>query len=169
MELAKLKIPVAALTLSAAGLFAIVEREGWEPVARVPVPGDPCTGGYGSTTHSDGRPVKCGEVFHPVASLKRTLTWASDADRQFKKVVKVPLSQGEYDLYVDFMYNVGVGAFTTSTLVKRLNAGDYTGACQAILDWRYVRKFDCSTPGNKVCYGLWTARLKQHNTCMELQ
>jgi lysozyme len=43
------RIAIAALTLSAAGLIGIATSEGWEPVAKPPVPGDVPTGGFGST------------------------------------------------------------------------------------------------------------------------
>lgn len=49
--------------------------------------------------------------------------------------IKVPVSQNEYDAYLDFTYNVGVGAFCKSTLNKKLNAGDYEGACKELLKW----------------------------------
>lgn len=40
-------------------------------------------------------------------------------------IVKVPLSQHQFDALVSFSYNIGLGAFRTSTLVRRLNGGDY--------------------------------------------
>ena len=53
-----------------------------------------------------------------------------------------------------------------STLVTRLNALDYAGACDAILMWRRVGGVDCSTPGNKVCSGLWARRVRLHQQCL---
>ena len=47
--------------------------------------------------------------------------------------VKVPLHQHEYDAFISFSYNVGSGAFCRSTLVRRLNDGDYQGACTELL------------------------------------
>ena len=52
-----------------------------------------------------------------------------------KRCVTVPLAQNEYDAYVQLSYNIGAGAFCGSTLVRKLNAGDYMGACQEILRW----------------------------------
>ena len=50
--------------------------------------------------------------------------------------------------------------------VKRLNASDYAGACNAILDWKYVGKVDCSASGNRVCPGLWKRRQQLHKQCL---
>jgi GH24 family phage-related lysozyme (muramidase) len=49
--------------------------------------------------------------------------------------VKVPLTQNQYDALVSFVYNVGVNGFKNSTLLKRLNAGDYEGAATAFMMW----------------------------------
>lgn len=49
--------------------------------------------------------------------------------------VSVPLSQHQTDALCSFVYNVGPGAFCTSTLLKRLNAGDYRDAADEFLRW----------------------------------
>lgn len=66
---------------------------------------------------------------------------------------------------VDTAYNVGLSAIEKSTIVRKLNAGDVGGACDAILLYKYVGKTDCSKPGNKVCPGVWTRRLKMNQLC----
>ena len=50
---------IAAASFVVAGLVAtpLIPEEGFEPVARPPIPGDRCTYGYGSTYHLDGTPV----------------------------------------------------------------------------------------------------------------
>lgn len=52
-----------------------------------------------------------------------------------KECVAVPLHQHEYDAYLSLAYNIGPTAFCGSTLVRKLNAQDYTGACREILRW----------------------------------
>src|SRR5258708_4590370 len=49
--------------------------------------------------------------------------------------VKMPLSQNQFDALVSFAYNVGVNAFSGSTLLRKLNAGDYAGAAQEFPRW----------------------------------
>lgn len=49
--------------------------------------------------------------------------------------VKVPLNQNQYDALAMLVYNIGIGAFKTSTLLKRLNEKDYAGAAEQFLVW----------------------------------
>ena len=39
----------------------------------------------------------------------------------------------------------------------------------ALLAYRFSGGYDCSTPGNKRCAGVWTRQLERYETCMELQ
>ena len=47
----------------------------------------------------------------------------------------VALTQNQFDALVDFTFNCGAGAFKTSTLLRKLNAGDYDGACAELTRW----------------------------------
>lgn len=49
--------------------------------------------------------------------------------------VTVPLTQNQFDALVDFTFNCGAGAFKSSTLLKKLNAGDYGGAVAELARW----------------------------------
>lgn len=160
----KARIVVAALSLSAAGFVGIVTREGYTETAVIPTKGDVPTVGFGSTEGT-----KMGDRTTPVKAAQRALEHVQKDEGAIKQCVTVPLSQAEYDVYVDFAYNVGTGAFCRSTIVKRLNTEDYAGACDAILLFRYAAGYDCSTPGNKRCYGLWKDRLRSHALCTEAQ
>ena len=52
--------------------------------------------------------------------------------------VKVPLTQGQFAALCDFTFNEGIGNFTTSTLLRLLNTGDYTAAAQQFGKWDYA-------------------------------
>ena len=56
-------------------------------------------------------------------------------EREVIGLVKVPLTQGQFDALVLFVYNVGDGAFFKSTLRGLLNAGDYAGAAAQFKRW----------------------------------
>jgi lysozyme len=166
---------IAVLVLSAAGLVGIAVDEGYtskavpDPVKGVAVP----TNGFGTTGG-----VRMGDTTTPPKALARLLTDARQFEGALKTCVKVPLAQHEYDAYVNLAYNIGAGKSGVvdgfcyarrggySTLVTRLNALDYAGACDAILMWRRVGDMDCATPGNKVCSGLWQRRLRLHRQCL---
>ena len=51
------------------------------------------------------------------------------------KYVKVKLNQNQFDALVSFTFNCGGGALKSSTLLKKLNKGDYTSAANELLRW----------------------------------
>lgn len=57
---------------------------------------------------------------------------------QMKKKVVVPLYPYEEVAYTSFVWHVGIGAWNSSTLLKKLNAGDREGACKQLLSWNKV-------------------------------
>ena len=75
------------------------------------------------------------------------------------KCTKVPLNQNQYDALVSFTYNVGVGAYCGSTLVRKLNQGDYTGACNELRRWVYA--------GGKRVQGLANRREAERSLCLK--
>lgn len=142
---------IAALSISIACITAIASNEGFRGYAyRDPV-GIP-TIGYGETNG-----VKMGDKITQREALDRLKVSANEHGQGMAKCIKVPLSQNEYDAYVDFTYNVGVGAFCRSTLVKKLNAGDYAGACKELLKW--------DKAGGKVLPGLTKRRQEEYKLC----
>jgi len=157
---------IAGLSLSAAALVGLVSHEGYTDKAVIPVKGDVPTKGFGSTTNEDGSPVKMGDTTNPVKALQRTLLYVQKADADIKRCVHAPLSQVEYDFYSNFVYQYGAPTFCKSTIVIRLNEYDYKGACDALLLYKKVGGYDCSTPGNKVCKGVWDRQLERHKACM---
>ncbi len=56
--------------------------------------------------------------------------------------IQVPVSQNQFDALVSFAYNLGTGALLGSTLLKRLNAGDYLGAADQFPKWVHGSKGD---------------------------
>lgn len=153
---------VASLTLSAVGLVGILMPEGYTDRAVVPVKGDLPTIGFGTT-----QGVRMGDTTTPTKALARALTDAQKFEGALKQCVKVPLYQHEYDTYVRFSYNVGSAAFCRSTMVKKLNAEDYSGACKEILRWTYFQGKNCASPENaRLCGGLATRRKVEYQQCM---
>ena len=167
-----MKIPRTAITglaLSASALVALVVHEGYTEKAMIPVRGDVPTVGHGMTQREDGTPVQMGDTTTPVKALQRTLTYVQKQDSQIRKCVTAPLHQAEYDIMADFGYQYGINALCKSSMVKKVNAGDYVGACEAYLQYRFVAGYDCSTPGNRRCMGVWTRQQERYKACMEAQ
>lgn len=60
------------------------------------------------------------------------------AERAVERCVDVPLTQGQFDALVSFVFNLGEGRLAGSTLLRKLNAGDVAGAADELLKWRYA-------------------------------
>lgn len=144
---------VTSLYLSAAVLVGIALEEGFTSKAVIPVPGDVPTIGFGTT---EG--VKKGDVITPERALVRLLGDADKFSEGVKKCAAVPLYQYEFDAYVSLSYNIGTGAFCNSTLVKKLKAYDYEGACKEILRWDKFK--------GEPLKGLTHRRQREYKLCM---
>jgi len=125
------KARVAAAVAVAAGLIGSFEGTRTEAY-RDPV-GIPtiCTG------HTDG------VVMGQVRSLNECRAMLrEDVETAMASVLvltRVPLNQNELAAYTSFVYNVGHGNFASSTLRKKLNAGDREGACEELKRWVYAK------------------------------
>lgn len=170
MTKAPKRILVGLLSVSAAGFGAWQAHEGFSPVAYVPTKGDVPTIGHGSTHYEDGRAVKMGDAItrKRAAELARNLM-AKDEQRFAATLPGVKLTQGEYDAYLDFVGQYGIGAWSISSMRKDLLAARYVAACNDMLRYRFVAGYDCSTPGNKRCGGVWVRQQVRVNQCLEAQ
>lgn len=138
---------VAALSLSAAALIGLALHEGYRDTAYTPVPGDRRTIGFG-----DAQGVKPGQKTDPVRALVRLGDQVKTFEHAMRECIgDVPLHKHEWDAYVLLTFNIGIGKDGVadgfcyvkrggySTIVQRLKAGDYAGACQGILAWNKFR------------------------------
>lgn len=102
--------------------------------------------GIGTTIYPNGVKVKKGDK----CTLEQALEYLQHDLKSFEKTVnesvKVPLSQNQFDALVSLAYNIGSTAFKNSTLLKKLNAKDYSGAADQFLVW--------NKGGGKVLKGL---------------
>jgi len=144
---------IAAISLSATALVAIVLHEGYKGEAYIPVAGDVPTIGFGTTGG-----VKIGDKTTPTKALQVAMKDVQTFEGALKECVKVPLSQNEYDAYVSLSYNIGSNAFCKSTLVKKLNQQQYIEACVEILKWD---KFQ-----GKPLAGLTKRRQEEYKKCL---
>ena len=71
------------------------------------------------------------------------------------RLIKVKLTQGQFDALVSFSFNVGLGNLQNSTLRMKINRGDYEGAAEQFLVW--------TKAGGKVLKGLVIRRTHEKN------
>ena len=144
---------VGAIAVSGACIAGIASYEGFVDHTYYDAVGVK-TIGYGHT----GSDVKDDQK---VTRTQARALLVKDADTHWKAIrqyIKVPISQNEADAYTSLAYNIGVGNFRRSSLLKKLNRGDYTGACKAIKSWVYA--------GGKKLKGLVKRREAEYQMCM---
>ena len=93
--------------------------------------GDPWTIGYGHT----GADIHAGLTITQAQAEEYLRQDVQKAAANVNAHVKVKITQDEFDALVDFAFNCGCGNLDTSTLLKKLNAGDHEGAAQEFLKW----------------------------------
>lgn len=121
---------------------------------------DPGTGGFPftiayGTTVIKGKPVKLGMTCTKEQAEEYLTDDLVKFETEVCDLVKVKLTQGQFDALVDFAYNVGSNNLRKSTLLKLLNAGDYTGASNEFLKWNKA--------AGKVLAGLTKRRAAERN------
>lgn len=126
------------MNLSAAGLDAIASHEGFRERA-YPDPGSsnglPVTIGFGSTRWEDGSPIQLGQTVSRERAKHLMARELEAIEQTVGELVKVPLTQGQFDALCSFVYNVGAGAFKASSLLRMLNGGNAREAAEEFLRW----------------------------------
>ena len=106
--------------------------------------------GYGWTKPVDGKPIRAGMTINQETAERLLKTGLVSYESDVSRLVKVGLTQGQFDALVSFTYNLGARSLSTSTLLRKLNAGDYAGAADEFLRWNKA--------GGKVLNGLTRRR-----------
>ncbi len=167
----KTRVAVAALSVSAAAIFGLLGHEGFRAKPYIPTQGDVPTIGYGSTVYEDGSRVTLAD---PPIDEKRALQIVRNHQNKDEAAFRaslpdVKLTQGEYDLYLDFTYQFGIGNWRSSSMRRYLMREEYVRACNALPAWRRQDGRDCSLPRNwgpKGCKGVWTRQLERQAKCL---
>lgn len=143
--------------LSVGGYNAIKSHEGLvlcaypDPATKA----DPWTIGYGHT----GPDVKPGQCITKARADELLREDTAKAEAVVRKYAKVPMRQGQWDSNVSFVFNAGAENYRKSTLLRKLNAGDWRGSCREFPKWVYANK--------KVMRGLKIRRTEEMTTCLK--
>lgn len=101
--------------------------------------------GYGHTSAAGPPQVYAGQTITEQQAediLKKDLELFEGGVRD---LVKVPVNSDQFSALVSFSFNVGLGALADSTLLRKLNSGDYTGAANEFPRW--VKAGEQTLPG----------------------
>lgn len=110
--------------------------------------------GYGNITYLDGSKVKKGDE---ITREQADLMFKSTANKfalEVAKLINVCLTQNQFNALVSLAYNIGIGAFKGSTLLKKVNNNpNDKSIANEFLKWKYA--------GSKVIQGLLNRRIKE--------
>jgi len=94
--------------------------------------------GFGNTRYADDTPVKLTDPSITLVAAEVLLyTTLGQYEAAVNRYVQMPINQNRFDALTDFVYNAGAQNLRTSTLLKKLNAGDYEGASDEFGRWVY--------------------------------
>ena len=141
-------MPNEALVISVAGANLIkhfescLKKVGPDRFTAYKCPAGVWTIGWGTTTEH-GHSIKSGLVWSQAQCDAAFLNDMHIFESDVRRLVKVPLTQWQFDALVSFSYNVGAGAFAGSTLLKKVNAQDFDAAALEFHKW-------CKAKGKKL-------------------
>lgn len=133
------------MNISQKGINLIKKFEGLRLDAYL-CPANVWTIGYGHTQPVNGKKIVRGMKIDEAEAERLLRCDLVKFEDGVNKLVKVPMTQGQFDALVSFAFNLGLGALSTSTLLKKLNAKDYAGAEAEFKRWNQA--------GGKVLPGL---------------
>lgn len=118
----------AALAVAVVGGFEGLRQTAYRDVVGVP------TLCYGET-----RGVKMGMTATRAECDAMLLAGLADFERGVLSCASVPMPDPRLVAHVSLAYNIGIGAYCRSTVLRRLNAGDVRGSCEAFLMWNKAK------------------------------
>lgn len=120
------------------------------------------TDGVGNTIEvTPGRKITEKEA---AADLKKNV---SRFEKLINETVKVPINQTIFDSFVVFSFNVGGGAWRSSSALRLLNEGNYLGACTWILPWNKVTVIENGVEKKVESNGLKRRRESEYTMCVK--
>ncbi|HGM6764213.1 TPA: lysozyme [Serratia marcescens] len=91
--------------------------------------------GYGWTQMVDGKKIAPGMRIDQATADRLLKCGVVQYEQGVNQLVKVRITQGQFDALVSFAYNLGLRSLSTSTLLRKLNDGDKQGAADEFGRW----------------------------------
>ena len=112
-----------------------------------------CPAGVWTVGHGSTKGVHAGQVITPAEAEARLRDDLQDAEEAVERLVRVPLTDNEFSSIASLAFNIGEGAFASSTLLRLLNDGDHKAAAAQFSRW--------SRGGGRVLPGLARRRVAE--------
>lgn len=155
----------------------------------IPVKADRPTIGYGATYYEDGRPVTLQDA--PITRERAATLALHHVGGVYGRCVvqslgDTPMLPAEVSVAIDHAGQYGCAAWRASPMLRAYLRRDYAAACRGYLSYRFITsnnkegagwrayqaagrtryKYDCATPGNRVCRGVWLRSQERHSQCL---
>ena len=98
-----------------------------------------CPAGVWSIGYGFTKGVRSGTKMTVQECEDRLLEELNEFGAQVRRVVDVPLTQSQFDAIVSLTFNIGIGNLKSSTLLRKLNAGDYAAVPAQMMRWNKAR------------------------------
>lgn len=118
----------------------------------------PDVGNVPTICYGETRDVHVGDVTTKEQCDQRLSLRLIEFNDGVNSCVKVDLPDARRAAFVSLSYNIGTTAFCKSTVVRKINAGDVMGACDAMLMWNKVN--------GRIWQGLTNRRVKEREMCL---
>lgn len=141
------------MQVSKKGIDLIAEFEGFVSKPYLDQIGIP-TIGYGNTFYLNGKKVTLNDAPISEIEARKLLSIVANKFGQQVQEVTRELNQNQFDAVVSFVYNVGIGNYRKSTLLKKINANP----CDESIAYEFSR---WNKAGGKVLSGLVKRRKKE--------
>ena len=112
----------------------IAEFEGFSPVTYR------CQAGVRTIGYGHTRGVVDGQTITKEEALRLLMSELSTLQKALASVIHVDVTEGQFVALLSLVYNIGMGNFRTSTLLRELNAGHVLHASEQFSHWIYVKK-----------------------------
>ena len=148
-----------AVAITAIGLYEGYSAKAYPDIIGVP------TICYGET-----KGVKLGDYATREQCDAKLAKRLVEFNEGINKCIKVPLPDSRRVAFVSLAYNVGVPAFCSSSIPRRINAGDIAGACATLLDFNGIcvqRNLSGKCIKKRIVQGLVNRRIKENELCLK--
>lgn len=123
------------MRMSESGLDVLLKRFEGCKLKAYRCPAGVCTIGYGHTSSAGAPEVVDGMTITQAQADEILRQDLLKFERSVQDLVKVKLTQNQFDVLVDFAYNAGLGNLKSSTLLKKVNAGDLDAVPGELMKW----------------------------------
>lgn len=123
------------MQISEKGIELITRFEGFSATPYI-CPAGKMTVGYGHVIDNKK------QLSYPISEKQAKLILLQDvniAERAVRRLVRVPLTQGQFDALISLIFNIGVQAFEKSTLLKLLNSNEIDAVANEFSRWTYSK------------------------------